>query len=56
MNKFLIAVAFALATVTGAQAQSWPAKPVTLVVPFPAGGSTDSVARAIAPKLSAAYG
>ena len=56
MKKFLTAFAITLAAITGAQAQTWPSKPVTLVVPFPPGGSTDSIARAIAPKLTAAYG
>ncbi len=35
-----------------AQAQSWPAKPVRLIVPFPPGGSTDVVGRVIAQELS----
>ena len=56
MKTLLTAFTIALAAVSGVQAQTWPSKPVTLVVPFPPGGSTDSVARAIGPKLTAAYG
>ncbi|WP_245844811.1 tripartite tricarboxylate transporter substrate binding protein [Noviherbaspirillum humi] len=37
-------------------AQPWPAKPVTIVVPFPAGGTTDVLARAVATKLSPVIG
>jgi tripartite-type tricarboxylate transporter receptor subunit TctC len=56
MNKLLGALAVGLAVATAAQAQDWPQKPVTLVVPFPAGGSTDMVARAIGPRLSEKLG
>jgi len=39
-----------------AHAQNWPTKTVTIVVPFPAGGTTDVLARAVSNKLSAAIG
>jgi len=39
-----------------ASAQDYPSRPITLVVPYPAGGGVDALARLIAPKLSAALG
>ena len=51
----LLAVLLSLApAVTGAQ--SYPAKPIRIVVPFPAGGPLDVTARAIGQKLSEAWG
>jgi tripartite-type tricarboxylate transporter receptor subunit TctC len=35
----------------GAMAQSWPAKPIRVVVPFPAGGGTDLIAREVGNKV-----
>jgi tripartite-type tricarboxylate transporter receptor subunit TctC len=39
-----------------AGAQAWPSKPLKLIVPFTAGGSTDTVARIVAEKLSTRLG
>jgi len=47
-----LAVGFGLAS----SAFAWPDKPVTIIVPFPPGGSTDTLARAIAPGLQAQLG
>jgi len=48
--------AAALAAPALAQAQAWPTKPVRVVVPFPAGGTSDILARLIGPRLTEAWG
>ena len=47
-----LAAAAVVATATAAMAQSYPTKPVTMIVPWPAGGSTDVAMRAIAENAS----
>jgi tripartite-type tricarboxylate transporter receptor subunit TctC len=46
------AVTFMATSGTGV-AQTYPSRPITLIVPFPAGGGVDAVARIVAEKLAA---
>lgn len=57
-THWLFPLAFSLALVGGlSHAQSaYPSRPVTLVVPYPAGGSADILARSLGQKLSALWG
>jgi len=55
MKKLLLAAVLA-AIAAAAQAQPYPTRSVTIIVPYPPGGPTDQVARQIAPKLSAKFG
>ena len=50
------AVALSLLAAAAAGAQSYPTKPVRLIVPFPAGGGTDLTARTIAQRLTESLG
>jgi tripartite-type tricarboxylate transporter receptor subunit TctC len=55
-SKFGVATLLAIALVTGAHAQTYPDRPVRLIVPFAAGGLSDVVARLIAPYLEKSLG
>ncbi len=53
MKKLLLALG---TSVTLTAAMAWPDKPVTIIVPFPPGGSTDLIARTLQPKLQEKFG
>lgn len=56
MKKLLSTLLIGLSFSTAASAAGYPEKPITAVVPFPAGGSTDAIARAIGPKMNQTLG
>ncbi len=57
MRKFFAAIVLTvLAGIGGAQAQTYPSRPITLVVPFPPGGSTDAAARIMAERMRVPLG
>jgi len=61
MRKYFGAIAFAFlfaffALLSSAGADNFPSRPITLIVPFPPGGSTDVAARIMADKMCAALG
>jgi tripartite-type tricarboxylate transporter receptor subunit TctC len=52
----VITLTIAAALPLAAQAQNWPAKPIRMLIPYPAGGTSDILARMIGPKLTEAWG
>ena len=55
-TRLLLAAACIATLASGALAQDWPSRPITLVVPYAAGGPTDVLARILAPRLSELLG
>jgi len=56
MRRFAVSLLLLLAAATVAQAQSYPTKPVKIIVPFTAGSATDILARLVGDQLSRALG
>ena len=56
MKRLMLALALALASALAVAADSWPAKPIHLIVPFPPGSSPDLIARMLTDKLAQALG
>ena len=55
-KHLFLCMTIAWMTLTPVMAQSWPTKPVRLLVPFPPGGVTDALARIVSTKLGVALG
>ena len=56
IHKVVVCAAVMLACTQPVHAQQYPAKPVRLVMPYPAGGSTDIVGRLVAERLTPRLG
>src|ERR1700716_899869 len=56
-RNFCLGAAAASAILPGrAFAQNWPARPIRMIVPFPAGGGTDAISRQLADRITNATG
>lgn len=55
-KKLLAGLVMGMALVAGVSAAGYPEKAITVIVPFPPGGSTDSIARIIGPKITQKLG
>jgi tripartite-type tricarboxylate transporter receptor subunit TctC len=53
---FVLACLAGIAGIASAAAQAFPSRPVTMIVPFPAGGITDIIARIVAEGMRPALG
>jgi tripartite-type tricarboxylate transporter receptor subunit TctC len=56
LSTLVLAVGLVSITLASSLAQSWPQKPIKMIVPFPAGGGTDVVARIVAKYLTERLG
>ena len=56
LQRLVVAAACLFAAVAPAHSQAWPTKPVRIVVPFPAAGTTDIVARSLGAELQKMWG
>jgi len=56
MKRLLLAGLFAVVSVAGASAQDYPNRPITVIVPFPAGGPTDAIIRNLGERMRVSLG
>ncbi len=56
MRRLLAVIAMAMAGLTGAVAQTYPSRPITIVDPLPAGGAVDALARVLAAHMQQVLG
>ena len=56
MRQIALAVLFALSLATAAKAEDYPSRPITMVIPFAAGGPTDVLGRVVADRMSQLLG
>src|SRR5438128_505149 len=56
MKKLVVTLAFVAASMVSVGAQTYPSRPITIVVPYPAGGPTDTLARILSDRMKRALG